>query len=58
MFFHVRGDIIRKIKFSMKIQIIYFEKRKLWYNLGHNIFRLFDVLPDFYFITSEANRDY
>ena len=28
------------------------------YNLGHNILGLFDVLPNFSFITSESNRDY
>ena len=28
------------------------------YNLGHNILRLFDVLPNFPFTTSETNRDY
>ena len=27
-------------------------------NLSHNILRLFDVLPNFSFTTSEANRDY
>ena len=27
-------------------------------NLGHNIFRLFDVLPNFSFTTSETNRGY
>ena len=28
------------------------------YNLGHNILRFFDVLPNFAFTTSETNRDY
>ena len=28
------------------------------YNLGHNILRLFDVLPNFPFTISETNRDY
>ena len=28
------------------------------YNLGHNILRLFDVLPNFPFATSETNCDY
>ena len=28
------------------------------YNLGHNILRLFDVLPNFPFTTNETNRDY
>ena len=28
------------------------------YNPGHNIFRPFDVLPNFSFTTSEMNRDY
>ena len=28
------------------------------YNHFHNIFRLFDVLPNFPFTTSEAMRDY
>ena len=28
------------------------------YNLGQNIWRLFDVLPNFSFTTSETNRDY
>ena len=28
------------------------------YNLGHNILRLFDVLPNFLLTTSETNRDY
>ena len=28
------------------------------YNLGHNIFRIFDVLPNFPFTTSETNCDY
>ena len=28
------------------------------YNLGHNILRLFDILPNFPFIASETNRDY
>ena len=27
-------------------------------NLGHNILRLFDVLPNFLFTASETNRDY
>ena len=27
------------------------------YNLGHNILRIFDVLPIFSFTTSETNRD-
>ena len=31
---------------------------KLSYNLGHNILRLFDALPNFPFTTSETNRDY
>ena len=26
--------------------------------LGHNIFRCFDVLPNFSFIASETNHDY
>ena len=26
-------------------------------NLGHNILRIFDVLPNFSFATSETNRD-
>ena len=26
-------------------------------NLGHNVLRLFDVLPNFSFITCETNRD-
>ena len=30
----------------------------IYYNLGHNILRFFDVLPNFSFTTSEANRDY
>ena len=29
-----------------------------YYNLGHNILRLFDVLSNFSFPTSETNRDY
>ena len=28
------------------------------YNLGHNILRLFDVLPNFIFTTSETNHHY
>ena len=28
------------------------------YNLGHNIFRLFDVVPNFPFTTSEMNHDH
>ena len=28
------------------------------YNLGHNTFRLFAVLPNFPFTTSETNLDY
>ena len=28
------------------------------HNLGHNILRLFNVLPNFPFTTSETNRDY
>ena len=28
------------------------------YNLGLNIFRLFDILPIFFFTTSEMNHDY
>ena len=28
------------------------------YNLGHNILRFFDVLPNFPFTTSETNGDY
>ena len=31
---------------------------KLFYNHGHDILRLFDVLPNFSFITSETKRDY
>ena len=27
-------------------------------NLGHNILRLFDILPNFYFATSKTKRDY
>ena len=27
-------------------------------NLGHNVLRDFDVLPNFSFFTSETNRDY
>ena len=27
-------------------------------SLGHNILRLFDVLPNFHFTTSETKRDY
>ena len=30
----------------------------LAYNPGHNILRLFDVFPNFLFITSEMNREY
>ena len=29
-----------------------------YYNLGHNILRLFDVLPNFPFTASETNHDY
>ena len=29
-----------------------------YYSLGHNILRLFDVLPNFPFTTSEMNHDY
>ena len=28
------------------------------YNHGHNILRLFNVLPNFHFPTTETNRDY
>ena len=28
------------------------------YNPGHNILRLFDILPNFLFTTSEKNGDY
>ena len=28
------------------------------YSLGHNILRLFDVLPNFPYTTSETNCDY
>ena len=28
------------------------------YNLGHNILRLFNILPNFLFTTSETKRDY
>ena len=33
-------------------------KDDTFYNLGHNIFRPFDVLPKFPFTTSETNHDY
>ena len=33
-------------------------KEKKIYNLGHNILRLFDVLSNFSFTTSETNCDY
>ena len=29
-----------------------------YYNHRHNIMRIFDVLPNFSFTTSETNRDY
>ena len=32
--------------------------RSIFYNLGHNILRIFDGLPNFSFTTSETNRDY
>ena len=32
-------------------------KKKISDNLGHNILRHFDVLPNFSFTTSETNRD-
>ena len=38
---------------AQKTQLVSFD-----YNLGHNIFRLPDVLPNFSFTTSEMNRDY
>ena len=28
------------------------------YNLGHNILRIFDILPKFAFVTSEIECDY
>ena len=31
---------------------------KLFYNVGHDILRLLDVLPNFAFITSEVKSDY
>ena len=37
---------------------LYHFQENLNYNLGHNILRLFDVLPNFSFPTSETNRDY
>ena len=33
-------------------------KTQIFYSLGHNILRLFDVLPSFLFTTFETNRDY
>ena len=30
----------------------------VWYNHGHDIMRIFDVLPDFPFTTSETKPDY
>ena len=45
----------------MKLKLKYMKlkngKIKLNYNLGHNILRLFDVLPNFAFTTSETNCD-
>ena len=35
-----------------------YETDKWYYNLGHNILGLFNVLPNFSFTTSETNRDY
>ena len=38
---------------------LFFSILKAWnYNLGHDILRRFDVLPNFSFATSETNRDY
>ena len=34
------------------------KKKKLKTNHFHNVFRLFDVLPNFPIITSETMRDY
>ena len=43
------------IKKSQMISL--FRKNNKIYNHGHNIFRIFDVLPNFPFTTSEMMRD-
>ena len=56
---------MRHAKTSAKIDKSQFTKLPVYvdlllknYNLGHNISRLFDVLPNFPFTTSETNQDY
>ena len=53
--------LIHKKNFSFTSQVV-FKLGYLFcqerYNLGHNILRLFDVLPIFSFTTSEMNYDY
>ena len=50
--------------FCLSSPKFYSQLLKIWnhfkncYNLGHNVLRLFDVLPNFPFTASEINRDY
>ena len=59
------GRVFRKIKkisatklLFLKIGALNKDIENFLGNLGHNIFRLFDILPNFPFATSETNRDY
>ena len=47
--------VFQKLELLMKTQN---PKEIFSDNLGHNILRLFDVLPNFSFSTSETYRDY
>ena len=52
-------NAVKKMLFFFTLQGINFPLlERICYNSGHNILRLFDVLPNFSFTTSETNRDY
>ena len=57
-FFCFRPEIPRLGKFSLKTQICQFQLKLGTYNHFHDILRLFDVLLNFPFTTSETIGDY
>ena len=58
MWWNFVGDVMMEKDYNVITLISKYLDLKKAYNHFHNIFRLFDVLLNFYLINSETTRDY
>ena len=54
----IRWILYLQMDLVQKFQSGFSSIGSICYNLGHNILRLFNILPNFPFATSETNRYY